>query len=265
MKTNIHFLSSLSLSQSLCLSLSQFFSEWEMFQTNVLEKIKRHILHVGLVIFFFFEKHAVCKKKVGKYRRKGQAKVENMAHAYFALCSLGNKNRFSEYIVLIVLPLQQCLHERASALHVCLNCISCWELQSLPWIRPYGCHLCSCVVKSYKNHLSGTHSLILFLLLHTFPKRYHYDYRVKLSTGMKLYTITDLDFNGSVTINNYQQHSRKHTSGLCACSNTFWAVICKILWAAVWMFLHNFYPLEVRVSYRIMQFPCCSMLMIRKR
>ena len=46
MKTNIHFWS----------YLAQFFLEWEMFQRNVLEKIKTCIL---CTITFFFENRAV--------------------------------------------------------------------------------------------------------------------------------------------------------------------------------------------------------------
>jgi len=40
MKTNTHFL----------LYLTQFFVEWEMFQTKVVEKIKTHVLYS---VFFF--------------------------------------------------------------------------------------------------------------------------------------------------------------------------------------------------------------------
>ena len=46
--TNIHFWS----------YLTQFFLEWKMFQTKVVEKIKTHILHS---IIFFFEKCAFYK------------------------------------------------------------------------------------------------------------------------------------------------------------------------------------------------------------
>jgi hypothetical protein len=41
------------------LYLAQFFSEWEMFQTTVVEKIKTHIL--CSVTFFFFENRTVCE------------------------------------------------------------------------------------------------------------------------------------------------------------------------------------------------------------
>ena len=50
MNSNIYFLS----------YLAQFFLEWEMFQTNVVDKIKTHIL--CSVAFFFFENHGVYEK-----------------------------------------------------------------------------------------------------------------------------------------------------------------------------------------------------------
>ena len=48
MKTNIHFWP----------YLAEFFLEWEMFETKILEKIKTHILCV-VTFFFFFENRAV--------------------------------------------------------------------------------------------------------------------------------------------------------------------------------------------------------------
>jgi hypothetical protein len=45
MKTNIHFWS----------YLAQFFLEWEMFQTEVIEKIKTHDLY-SVTFYFFFTK-----------------------------------------------------------------------------------------------------------------------------------------------------------------------------------------------------------------
>jgi len=69
MKTNVHFWS----------YLTQFFLEWEMFQTNILETIKAHI---AFSINFFFENSAV-----EKYCREGQATDNNMAHVH---CMLDN-------------------------------------------------------------------------------------------------------------------------------------------------------------------------------
>ena len=47
-KTNVHFVS----------YLTQFFLEWEMFQTLAVDKIITHIL---FSITFFLENHAICE------------------------------------------------------------------------------------------------------------------------------------------------------------------------------------------------------------
>ena len=69
MKTNILLLS----------LISHFFLEWEMFQTNVVEKIKTHILYS---VFF-----KSCREweNMEKYYRAGQATDDNMAHAHWML------------------------------------------------------------------------------------------------------------------------------------------------------------------------------------
>ena len=59
MKTNIHFWS----------YVAQFFLEWEMFQTKVVEEIKTHIL---CWVFFFFRKSCRLWDNVEKYSRAGQ-------------------------------------------------------------------------------------------------------------------------------------------------------------------------------------------------
>jgi len=72
MKTNIHFLS----------YLAHFFLECEMFRTQVVEKIKTHVL---CSVIFFFENRAVYEKTWKKYCRAGQATDNNMAHAHCML------------------------------------------------------------------------------------------------------------------------------------------------------------------------------------
>ena len=72
MKTNIH-----------CLSyLVRFFLEWEMFQTNVVEKIQTHIL-----CWVTSPPRKSCRLLVNaeKYCRAGQATDDNMAHAHCML------------------------------------------------------------------------------------------------------------------------------------------------------------------------------------
>jgi len=75
MKTNTHIWS----------YLIQFFLEWEMFQTKVVEKIKTHFM---LNNFFLFRKSCRLWDNVEKYCRAGQLTDGNMAHAH---CMLDNK------------------------------------------------------------------------------------------------------------------------------------------------------------------------------
>ena len=62
--------------------LAQFFLEWEMFQTNVVEIIKTHILCSAT----FFFKSCLLWDNVEEYCREGQATDGNMEHAH---CMLG--------------------------------------------------------------------------------------------------------------------------------------------------------------------------------
>ena len=71
MKTNTHFWS----------YLTQFFVEWEMFQTKDVGKIKTHILRSVA----FFEERAVCGDNVEECCRAGEAIDDNMAHAHMTL------------------------------------------------------------------------------------------------------------------------------------------------------------------------------------
>ena len=70
MKTIVHFWS----------YLAQFFIEWEMFQTNLVEKIKTHIL--CSVTFFPPRKSCRLWENVEKYYRAVQATDYNMALAH---------------------------------------------------------------------------------------------------------------------------------------------------------------------------------------
>ena len=69
MKTNIYFLS----------HFTQFYLEWEIFQTKIIEKIK-HTSYVQLL----FSKIAPFWDNVEKYCRAGQA-ADDKAHAYCML------------------------------------------------------------------------------------------------------------------------------------------------------------------------------------
>jgi hypothetical protein len=65
MKTNTHFWS----------YISQFFLEWETFQTNLAEKIKTHIL---CLVTIFFPNSCPLWDNVGKYGRVGEATSNNV-------------------------------------------------------------------------------------------------------------------------------------------------------------------------------------------
>jgi len=70
MKTEKHF----------CSYLAQFFLEWEMLQTNVVEKIKINILWWVT----FFRKSYRLWDNVGEiYNAATQATVDNMMHGHF--------------------------------------------------------------------------------------------------------------------------------------------------------------------------------------
>jgi len=71
MKTNIHF----------CSYLAQFFWEWKVFQSNVVENIKTRVtcsVTFFPVILFLWD-------NVEKYGRAGQTTDDNMAHAHYML------------------------------------------------------------------------------------------------------------------------------------------------------------------------------------
>jgi hypothetical protein len=67
MKTYMHFLS----------YLTHFFLEWELFQTNILEEIKTHVL----CSVRFFRKSCRVWDNVKKYNTAGQVTDDDMAHA----------------------------------------------------------------------------------------------------------------------------------------------------------------------------------------
>ena len=106
MQADIHLLS----------YLAQFFLEWEMFQTKVVEKIETHILYSVT----FSRKPCRLWDNVGKYCRTEQATDDNMTRAHCILdnASYGHTHTHthSEYVILIPFALQQWLRERTSML-----------------------------------------------------------------------------------------------------------------------------------------------------
>jgi hypothetical protein len=98
--------------------LTQFFVEWEMFQTKVVQKAKTYILYSVMV----FWKLCCVWDDVEKYGRTGQATDGNMAHAHYitlhhTACWIPKStNTHSEYVILIAFLLQQWLHKHTSML-----------------------------------------------------------------------------------------------------------------------------------------------------
>ena len=90
-----------------------------MFRRHVVEKIKTHIL----CPFSFFE-IAFCEV-MWKCFRNGQATDDNVIGCVRFACSITKiTNTHPEYVILIALPQQQCLQERASSLRDNVNCPS---------------------------------------------------------------------------------------------------------------------------------------------
>jgi hypothetical protein len=107
MKTNMH----------LWLYLAQFFLEWEMFQTKVVEKIKAHIL----CWINFFPIHCAVYEIIWKnvvQLDRPQLTVWGMHFAcWIPKATHTHTHTLSKYVILMTFPLQQWLHKRASMLH----------------------------------------------------------------------------------------------------------------------------------------------------
>jgi hypothetical protein len=112
MKTNVRFWS----------YLAQFFVEWEIFETRVVEEIK-HTCNGKYL--FFSENPANFLDNVGKYGRSRQA-TDGRTIMRMRIASWMTKttNTHSEYVILIAFPLQTWLHERASMLRLYVRCLS---------------------------------------------------------------------------------------------------------------------------------------------
>jgi hypothetical protein len=110
MKTNTHFWS----------CRAQFFLEWEMFHIKFVEKFKTHILFKYCLACWIMWKYIVEPDRPQMtIWRKSISSWEPEA-----------TNTHSKYIILIALPLQQWLHERASLLR-CGTYITCLIIKEL--------------------------------------------------------------------------------------------------------------------------------------
>jgi len=94
--------------------LAQFFLEWKMFQTKVIEKIKTHIVYsIYIYIYFNCTFYEIMLKNIVESDRP-QMTICCMCIARWIT---NTTNTHSYYVILIAFPLKQWLHEHALWLH----------------------------------------------------------------------------------------------------------------------------------------------------
>ena len=123
MMTSTHFLS----------YSAQCFSKWEMFQTNITEKIKTRSL---CLIPFFFQKSCHLWDDVEKYCRARKATM-TIWHTGIACWIPKTTNTHSEYVMLVAFPLLQWLHKCALCYIIRTLPVSFCFLSSLPPPTPF--------------------------------------------------------------------------------------------------------------------------------
>jgi hypothetical protein len=96
-----------------------------MFQTNVVEKIKTHIL---CSVIFFFGNRAVYEIVWKNIVERDRPQIENAVHAHCTLVPTIIATH-SECVIFIAITLQQWLRERAAML--CCTYIACLVCESL--------------------------------------------------------------------------------------------------------------------------------------
>ena len=108
--------------------LAEFFLEWEMFQTKVVEKVK----HTSYVQYFFFlRKWWLLWDKVEKYCTAGQATGDSIIRRMHVVCWITKAiNTDSESEILLAFPLQV-VARTCLDVALCVYCLSC---RSYFWI-----------------------------------------------------------------------------------------------------------------------------------
>ena len=102
--------------------LAQFFLEWEMFQTKVVEKIETHILCSVII----FRKSCRLWDNAGENMAQRGRPQKTLPRMRIACWIPKATNTHSEYVILIAFPLQQWLNERASVLrYTYIACTVC--------------------------------------------------------------------------------------------------------------------------------------------
>ena len=106
--------------------LTQIFLERIMFQSEVVGKIKAHIL----CSITFVDSHAICEiTQKNTVQRYALQMIMWCMFIAFWICKATNRicNSCSEYVIFIALPLQQLLQECTLVLRLCVHCLSCFE------------------------------------------------------------------------------------------------------------------------------------------
>jgi len=94
-----------------------------MFQTNIVEDIKTHILF-SLTFFVYRVFYEIKWNNIVESGRPETIRCMRIA------CWITKAaDTHSEYVILIAVPLQQWLHERASNVPLYPNCLSCYSLR----------------------------------------------------------------------------------------------------------------------------------------
>jgi len=106
---------------NILLYLAQLFLEWEIFQTNVVQKIKIRIL--CSITFFFFRKSCYLWNNVKKNIVEPDRPRTTMWRMRIAYCIPKATDIHSVCVILIAFPMQQWLHGHTTML--CYTYISC--------------------------------------------------------------------------------------------------------------------------------------------
>ena len=114
MKTDIQFLT----------YVAQFFLEWEIFRTEVVEEMKTHFLFP----ITLFENRTVYKIMWKNFVEPVRSQMPTWSMRIACWIPKATRTQ-SQHVILIVLPLQQWLKERASLLRWYVNCVFCkiWQ------------------------------------------------------------------------------------------------------------------------------------------
>jgi hypothetical protein len=124
MTTKIHYLS----------YLAQFFLQWELCQTEVVEKIKTHFTFNN----FFFENRAVYERMWKNIVERGRPQT-TIWRMRIACWITKATNIHSHYVILIAFPLQLWFHESTIVLRH-TNCTVCLvDLKIIPHITFSSC------------------------------------------------------------------------------------------------------------------------------